>query len=710
MTDIVVQLPDGTEAHFPEGTSPDTIQSALQAQFGAPKAHAEAPSRIGQAINAVNKGGAGLADAFLDLPQNLWNLSKVGAGLTNLGLNKITGGVIPYDQENYDPSKGFGATDENGQSYHPAMRAAESLGAIQDKYAPTDLQGRLIDAAGQIVGGGGVNPRALAMGAAEGIPSLAGAVVKQALPAAGAAAGKEAMYQVDPNSQAGQLAGALLGGGIGAGAQLIRPSIGSTAYSALKNVSPQQMAQADALLRDSHAMGAPVTGAEALSAAQQGSNPLLRVQRVVENSPGGGPTMDAFMSARQPGAAQAVANVADQISPNMGTVDPLAIPGRVRDASTGALDAAMGHRSAIAKPFYDAARNDKVPVKDVMAYAKMLGQVIGDQGPQTAMGGFLQGMYRKVMPGGFPENRVGVLDNVYKETRDQLDIPAGMDSSVLKSTAGVASPINRQLGDLLTGASPNLAQGRQAYIDATKNIVAPVQNSPVGQIAALGENATPQATAQGIKSALQIDAKPVGIDPNQIKYTANQLSAQDPTALADFAKQHIQNAWDDANKFIRGTVPQFSGARFAQSVAGNQAQRANLTALVEGASGTTAADGLNKVLDVFNAQAKRLEPGSATAFNQQIADELGGGGVANKVAGAASPKAWVDWVEKFRYAKNAKEFADILTSPNSISRLQKVGESFGSRAYRAGKQGAMSGISATRDQFDAPPPATASQP
>lgn len=707
MPDQIIRLQDGSEAHFPEGTSDADILRAIAVQQRGPMTIMD---RVQQGANAVNKGVAGTLDAVADLPQNLWNLGKTGADIVNKGLNEATGGKIPYDPNTFDTTQGFGATDANGQADHPTARLFRQLGGIQDQYEPTDLQGRLIDTAGQIVGGGGINPRALAMGAAEGLPALAGAVVKQAIPAIGAAAGKEAVNQVAPNSQSMQLAGALLGGGIGAGAQLIRPSIGTTAYDALKNVSPQQMAQADALIQQSHAMGAPVTGAEALSAAQNGLNPLLRMQRVAEQSPGGMATMDQFMNARQAGNAQAVGNVADQISPNMGLVDPLAVPGRVRDASTGALDAAMGQRSAIAKPFYDAARKDTVPMKDVMSYAKMLGQAIGDQGPQTAMGGFLQGMYRKVMPGGFPENRVGVLDNVYKETRDQLDIPAGMDSSVLKSTAGVASPINRQLGDLLTGASPNLAQGRQAYIDATKNIVAPVQNSPVGQIAALGENATPQATAQGIKSALQIDGKPVGIDPNQIKYTANQLAAQDPSALADFAKQHIQNAWDDANKFIRGTVPQFSGARFAQAVAGNQAQRANLTALVEGASGPSAAVGLNNVLDVFNAQAKRLEPGSATAFNQQIAEGLGAGGVANKAAGIVNPKEWADWVEKFRYAKNSKEFADILTSPDSISRLQKVGESFGSRAYRAGKQGAMSGISATRDQFDAVPPMPATTP
>jgi hypothetical protein len=34
MTDIVVQLPDGSEAHFPEGTQPAVMQAALQKQYG----------------------------------------------------------------------------------------------------------------------------------------------------------------------------------------------------------------------------------------------------------------------------------------------------------------------------------------------------------------------------------------------------------------------------------------------------------------------------------------------------------------------------------------------------------------------------------------------------------------------------------------------------------------------------------------------------
>lgn len=36
MTDIVVQMPDGSEVHFPEGTQPEVMQAALQKQFGTP--------------------------------------------------------------------------------------------------------------------------------------------------------------------------------------------------------------------------------------------------------------------------------------------------------------------------------------------------------------------------------------------------------------------------------------------------------------------------------------------------------------------------------------------------------------------------------------------------------------------------------------------------------------------------------------------------
>lgn len=712
MTDIIVKLPDGSEAHFPDGTAPDTIQSALAAQFGAPKPEAQPMSfmdRINQGAQGVNKGVAGLADSFLDLPQNLWNLSKAGAGLANEGLSKLTDGAIPFDASNYDMERGFGAVDANGQAQHPAAQLFRQLGGIQDRYDPTDLQGRLLDTAGQVIGGGGVNPQAIARAAETGLPALAGELGRQAMPAVGATVGKETMHQAAPDSQGAALVGALLGGGIGSGAQLLRPTVGTTAADAMRTVTPAQAQEADALVRQSHAMGAPVTGAEAL-ASVQGANPLQRVQRVVESSPGGSSVMDAFMSKRPVGAASAVAGAAEGISPGMGMVDPLAVPGRVQGAATKAIGAAQQQRSALASPFYKAAESDKIPFPVANANLKSVIQLLQAKGPQTDVGGFINQYARQLAPGGFPETNVGVLDNIYKATREKLDVPISPDGSPIKNISGAVSPANRALGDLLAQHSPNLAQGRQTYMDATRDIVNPVQNSPVGQIAALSEDSTPQALSSGIKSALQIDAKPVGIDPNQIRYTAGKMAEQDPTALADFAKQHIQNAWDDANKFIRGTTPQFSGARFAQAVAGNRAQRANLTALVDGAAGPQAAQGLENVLDVFNAQAKRLEPGSATAFNQQVADELAGGGIANKVAGAASPKAWVEWVERFRYAKNAKEFAEVLTSPDSISRLQKVAESFGSRSKRVAKQGALSGISATRDQYDADPNASASPP
>jgi hypothetical protein len=89
MTDIVVQLPDGSEAHFPEGTDPGVMQAALQKQYATPaQTNAQAPSLMQRAGDAISQGykdvndfGNNLGDSFAH------HVASVPVGLAQLGMH-----------------------------------------------------------------------------------------------------------------------------------------------------------------------------------------------------------------------------------------------------------------------------------------------------------------------------------------------------------------------------------------------------------------------------------------------------------------------------------------------------------------------------------------------------------------------------------------------------------------------------------------------
>lgn len=697
MDDIIVKLPDGSEAHFPNGTSPETIQGALSAQFGNPQGNISGDTsgltRLGQFGNAVNKGAAGMVDTALDLPQNLWNLGKAGLGVANQELG------LGMPQGAFDTSQGAFATDANGQAYHPAAHLLQAFGGIKDEYGPQDLQGRLIDTAGQMVGGGGLNPKAIATGAASGLPALVGAIGKQAVPALGAAIGKETAYQIAPDSKLAQLAGALTGGIAGSSSAMLMPTISTTAKNILGNATPAQLDQARALMA-----GGRVTAPEALAYVTK-STMGPKLQRTLESTAGGGEVLSPYMAARTPQNEAKVASVMDQISPNMAVRNPYAAGTDVRDAAVGRIGQETQARTAAVNPFYKAAENDKLPAQDMADLATNIGTAAVKAGAQTDLGKALMGLYKKVAPLGAPETRVSVLDNIYKETRDKVALAPHEQNAMLKSVASSVGGQNRALGDALM-TNPNISQGRAMYQDITNNKVAPLMDSPVGQLADMGD-VNPQKAYEAAKSVL-VPGDPKGIiNPQQISFTAKELAKANPNAIPDFARQHIDATWKEANQYIRGETPQFTGARFAQAIAGNKDQADNLIALVRGASGDQAANGLESALTTMKAQSTRLGEGSPTALNQETMANLGAGGASQMF----KPKAALnDFIDKVRLSKNSKELAEAITSPEGIQQLQDISKSASKRLGDVLKRGAMTGISATRDQSDALPASSSSSP
>jgi hypothetical protein len=563
------------------------------------------------------------------------------------------------------------STEGEGQAYHPLSRTLTAIGGIDPKYDPTDFTGRQLDTAGQIVGGGGVtNARA--------IPAALGAL-----------AGKEVGYQVAPNNPWVQAAASTVGGGAGGAAGLMRPTVGSTAARMLAQVTPEHKALAAQLVQGGH-----VTVPEAL-AQVTGSTTAPKIQRAIETSTGGSEVMGPYMAARPAKNDALVSALMDKIVPDQAVRDPYSTPGNVVDAAGGVIKDASQARTAAVNPLYAAAKQQVIP-SDQMG--NLVNNVVGkavEVGTQTKLGQALMGIAKKLVPdeSGMPETNIGVLDNIHDEINQAVN-PSAFDPNALTGKQqAVIGGQNAQLAQILRG-NPTYDQAQNLYASLTKNTVAPLQNSPIGQLADIGSEVTPQTAMTKVSSVLA-PADPRGvINPDQIAFTAAKLADKSPNALPDFARQHIESAWDEANRSASGSAPQFSGYRFATKIAGNDQQAANLTALVKGAAGQDAADGMSKVLDIFRAQGNRMAEGSPTELNRQMTSEMSGGSVVGAFTKPGSSLS--DFMEKMRLAKNSREMANLITSKDGISKLEQVSRAVGQRAAQAGANAGAAALAANR--------------
>ena len=80
-------------------------------------------------------------------------------------------------------------------------------------------------------------------------------------------------------------------------------------------------------------------------------------------------------------------------------------------------------------------------------------------------------------------------------------------------------------------------------------------------------------------------------------------------------------------------------------------------------------------MDVFEAQGKRLAPGSGTEFNRQITEQLSQGGLVGNALQFSTVQPGsilTNWYTKFRAGKNARELANLLTNPRSVEIIQQL--------------------------------------
>jgi len=631
----IVEVPGMGRVEFPDGMSDAAMADAIKANM--PKASnadripgimpqgkvSVAEDMAKSAASAIPKAAAGL----VGLPQTILSLPGKAAGAVGLPTAKS------YLDELFS-APNIGDISRSG---------FEKLGVM---YEPQTTPGKFTGA--------------ITEGAAGGAPM--GVVAALAGAAGGGAS--ELAGQLTDNNPYWRLAAGLMGGLTVGGLASLRQPTGAVLNDVLRDTTPQQMQQAQRLIDNARTMGVVLTGPEAIAQVKRSATePILGVQRVVEQSRGGGPTMAATMAARPGQNEAAFQGVLNRVGPAV--ADPTSIAPRVAGAAEQTIDAARQAGNARAAPLYAAAQAQTVPSSTWNnavtnpAIAEALVRVRNNP---------LLGLQNETA------GSVRWLDAA-KKYLDEASNPAIGASALERTGAAGATRAASDLRSSVDAVIPAYGQARGIVERNMRDVVEPLQRQPIGQLAATaGPNKIPTFEAQ---RQVLFPANPETLTPSAVRQTINQIRVRDPNAARDLTRQFLETQFNEVTQRLVAGENAMGGAKFAAALTGNTRQGENIRAAIQSTGGDQALTGFNRFISIMEAQGKRQPAGSMTEFNKQISEELGRGGLVGQAAStAASPGAWLtgakDWYERFKYGGNTAELAQIFTDPRSVDRMRRL--------------------------------------
>ena len=632
-----VQLPDGSVGRFevPVGMKPaDIEEQALSAYMAqgrtqsllAPESTEKSTPKV--LAQSVGKMAANFGDIALGMPENYKRLGQYAMG-------KMQGQDV-----------------EAPRAATPLTNYLIKHGIFTPQNEPNTPAGNIADFAIQVA-------PAVARGDIGSIPSFTKAAAKNL---GTGVVGGSAIELAKSSGIDNPLAQFAIGAGTMAASQApfaLRHTAASVANEATRNVTPEQLKMADALVRESYNLRSPITGAEAL-AKVTGASPLTAVQRVVENLPQSSETMASFMAKRPQANEQMVANALRQVSPNQPTsATPIALQQTGQQVVRGAE---QGVTKSV-EPFYQQGVNQMQNVQAGKVLPVMPTEVAALQ-RNSAIDDAINHVIKDKYSGatGLPSTSPQVLDAAKKYLDAQYTkFTDPLAGALDKTKAANAWGGSRELDAYLSSKSPAYAQGSKNYEVAQKTQIQPMKAGPVGQI------------AEGkVGAETLMPNKPVALYPTDIKRTVELLRRKNPEAVPDWTRQQLEGIFNETGQNLQNGPNQFGGAKFASTIQGNKQQKANLQTLIQESAGMQAYQGFERVLNNLEAQGTRQGAGSATSFNNQFQRELSEGGPLAAAKLIFKPSEVATKYEEWQLGKNANKLANMLTNENSIKQLEDL--------------------------------------
>lgn len=503
------------------------------------------------------------------------------------------------------------------------------------------------------------------------VESLSGAMSlggkAQAIPGLLSGVGAETGGILSGDNQWVRAAGALGFPLAGAGVSAYRATPGQMVRESTGGMTPEQFALAKARIEQARQQGISLTAPEALPPSG-----IQQLASDVAASQSGGRVINQFMEQRPAQIQQAVeSNLLNRVG---GAGTPDANMARARDAATNVISGAEKARSAAVKPMYEAAKADVIADPARAAIVQSIDDALPNLSPESRAAAIKFKQTLRATP-----DNAAALDDLYKTTRNRIDLPSIGATPEQKTAAGVLGPFNSQLGSALESGSPNIAAGRQAYRDITENVVNPLTAGPVGRVA--GKQGFEPGSPESLNPISAISNERVA-RPESIRELYTHLNKQDPQAFPGMVRTWLENAFDAAQQTVQAGKNRMSGANFAKAVYGTPQQEANFletmrgVAVANGKNPDDFAKGAKNLMDVLQLTGKVPGIGSPTGGRiaaNEMAASSGAASVAESIS-AAPLSSVARKLRQWSMQGNYKQLAEVMTSPDSIDKIIAMGK------------------------------------
>lgn len=374
--------------------------------------------------------------------------------------------------------------------------------------------------------------------------------------------------------------------------------------------------------------------------------------------------MDNFSKLQQGQSQEAVEGILNTLSKktNLAQLGESSV-----NAAKAAIEVAKKEREDLASPLYKKAfaSGAKVNAKPIITEInKALNVAKGSVRTDllAAKNHFYKNV-KKQTDDGFVDSKVldDSIEGLHntKVAIDAMLAKRGGATSAENMSAGRLMEIKNNLVETLAKASPDYDAGRLAFEKASKELVNPLENSPIGSIAKLKNERIAKAASQLFSNTPNVES---------IKYAKRVLQGQDKQAWNDLVRQKLQTELERAMEITQtGEVVNLQG-KFLKNAAGTKSKREALEAALDGDIIDTAGD----VLEAFELIANSPIGGSDTAFNLAVGDQQKQT-AATLISKAVTPlKSIADAVDSKFLDRHSMAIAEALTNPRKIKQVRKL--------------------------------------
>jgi hypothetical protein len=420
-----------------------------------------------------------------------------------------------------------------------------------------------------------------------------------------------------------------------------------------KRVSPQDMSSAERLQQMASREGMPVTSVEALQQVTGGRTNLPALQRQLEANPASAPLMAEFMGTRGEETLSTLQRMFPQTGrERLGTEAQRAAEKTLARTQTELSTSPAGQA-------FESVKSKAIP-PSWMKNLENESAVIAEASRTVDTTATYQDMMK-----GYKGNSIAKVEAMRQYLKDKYDTLGGQSPGTVTGEMRAYDQARKKLLDKADSQIPDYKAARENYFQAKERIVAPVQESPIAKIAENNEISMQFAEVFAKNPAA------VNLTPKKVTMTMKSLAQADAALPKDFLNQYMRSSLEQIESQATRAAGT-TGSRFANTIVKNSTQKENLRAAfkeVYGESGDRAARGLNNLIDILEAQGRRLPAGSPTAEKTMIAAES----VSTVAKAAKNPLEAIGTLyQTMFFRKDYENVAKAITSPEGIKILENM--------------------------------------